>query len=112
MPTELFDDGDVLHSSEGITQGDPLAMPMYAIATIPLIKKLHCAVDDVNQVWYAHDAKSPDYDSGGSYFPHKVLNLAVLLMPPKLGWLQKESSSQLPEPHSLIRVLIEAPSDG
>ena len=29
---------------------------MYAIATIPLIKKLQCAVDDVNQVWYADDA--------------------------------------------------------
>lgn len=29
---------------------------MYAIATIPLIKKLHCAVDDVNQVWFADDA--------------------------------------------------------
>ena len=55
-PTELFVDGDVLHSSEGTTQGDPLAMPMYAIATIPLIKKLQCAVDDVNQVWYADDA--------------------------------------------------------
>ena len=58
-PTELFDDGDVLHSSEGITKGDPLAMPMYAIATTLLIKKLHCAVDDVNQVWwYAHDASA------------------------------------------------------
>ena len=58
-PTELIDDGDVLHSSEGITKGDPLAMPMYAIATTLLIKKLHCAVDDVNQVWwYAHDASA------------------------------------------------------
>ena len=37
-------------------QGDPLAMPMYALATIPLIKKLNCYLDDVSQVWYADDA--------------------------------------------------------
>ena len=57
-PTQLFIDGDVLYSSEGTTQGDPLAMPMYALATIPLIKKLHSTIDDVRQVWYADDASA------------------------------------------------------
>lgn len=38
------------------TEGDPLAMPMYAMATIPLIKKLKDKVNDINQVWYADDA--------------------------------------------------------
>ena len=55
-PSELYVDGDVLLSEEGTTQGDPLAMPMYALATIPLIRKLKDNVNDVSQVWYAHDA--------------------------------------------------------
>ena len=55
---KLFVDGDVLHSCEGTTQGDPLAAPMYALATIPLIKKLNCYLGDVSQVWYADDASA------------------------------------------------------
>ena len=38
-PACLFVDGDVLYSEEGTTQGDPLAIPLYALATVPLIKK-------------------------------------------------------------------------
>ena len=52
-PTDLFIDGDVILSQEGITQGDPLAMPMYALATVPLIKRL---TPTVKQTWYADDA--------------------------------------------------------
>ena len=59
-PTQLFVDGDVLYSCEGTTQGDPLAAPMYALATIPLIKKLHCHLGDVSQVWYADDASAAE----------------------------------------------------
>ena len=53
--TELFVDGLVLFSEEGTTQGDPLAMPMYALATIPLINRLS-DTPNVVQVWYADDA--------------------------------------------------------
>ena len=52
-PTQLFVDGYSLLSQEGTTQGDPLAMPMYTLATVPLIKSLP---DSVTQVWYADDA--------------------------------------------------------
>ena len=53
--TELFVDGTVLFSEEGTTQGDPLTMPVYALATIPLISRLGES-SDVVQVWYADDA--------------------------------------------------------
>ena len=55
-PSNLYMDGNIILSQEGTTQGDPLAMPMYALATIPLIKNLKTKVPEVNQIWYADDA--------------------------------------------------------
>ena len=52
-PSHLFIDCESIMSREGVTQGDPLAMAFYAIATIPLIEKLR---QDTLQVWYADDA--------------------------------------------------------
>ena len=51
----LFVVGEVISSSEGMTQGDPLAMAMFAIATIPLIHQLKES-SSANQVWFADDA--------------------------------------------------------
>ena len=44
--------GEILLSQEGTTHGDPLAMAMYALATVPLIDK----TNGLLQVWYADDA--------------------------------------------------------
>ena len=53
--TELFVEDLTLHSEEGTTQGDLLAMSMHALATIPLIKHLNIAAD-LKQVWHADDS--------------------------------------------------------
>ena len=52
-PSDLYIDGEVILSQEGTTQGDPLAMPMYALASISLIDQLP---RNVTQMWYADDA--------------------------------------------------------
>ena len=52
---ELFIGNSVLLSQEGTTQGDPLSMPLYALSTVPLIKRLP---GSVLQSWYADDVSA------------------------------------------------------
>ena len=53
LPPNLYINGEAITSSEGTTQGDPLAMSIYAIATLPLIMEL----DNLSkQLWFADDA--------------------------------------------------------
>ena len=53
LPPSLYINGEAITSSEGTTQGDPLAMSMYAIAILPLIMEL----DNLSkQLWFADDA--------------------------------------------------------
>ena len=53
--SSLFIDGDCILSKKGTTQGDPLAMSMFTVASIPLIRELD-ELTDVIQIWYADDA--------------------------------------------------------
>ena len=52
-PSDLLVDGDIILSQEVITQGDLLAMAMYSLATIPIIRKLDgiCV-----QIWHMDDS--------------------------------------------------------
>eukprot|EP00731_Ephydatia_muelleri_P000748 Em0001g748a len=51
--TELFVQDAIIFSREGTTQGDPLAMPMYALGILPLIQRI---TGDI--VWYADYASA------------------------------------------------------
>ncbi len=54
-PTRLFITGGAEISSRGgSTQGDPLAMPLYALGITPLIQRVH---GSVTQAWYPDDAQ-------------------------------------------------------
>ena len=58
-----------LHSREGMTQGDPLAMVAYGIGVLPPIKKMRVAYPDVTHPWYADDAGSlGTFNNIGLYF--------------------------------------------
>ena len=46
------------YSCEGTTQGDPLAMAMYGIWILPLVKQLNLL--SAKQVWYADNATAGD----------------------------------------------------
>ena len=46
---------ETLYSKEGTTQGDPMAMLMYGVALMPLVRDLK-SLQDYIQSWYADDA--------------------------------------------------------
>ena len=51
--------GEELLSQEGTTQGDPLAMPWYSLATTTIINNLQfCFGKRIKQVWLADDASA------------------------------------------------------
>ena len=55
--------GEFLYSSEGLTQGNNIAMAFYALGTVPIIRQLHNVDDDiiaepVKQVWFADDSSA------------------------------------------------------
>lgn len=55
---QLFVGGETLESAEGTTQGDPLSMVIYALATLPLIDR--AAMPGLVQSWFADDSCAGD----------------------------------------------------
>ena len=56
-PSKLhLGDGSFIMSQEGATQGDPVAMQMYAVSSRKAINSLDANTEDVAQVWFADDS--------------------------------------------------------
>ena len=83
----LFSGGNTILSSEGITQGDPLAMAMYAIRTLLLITQLQGIV---KQCWYADDSTS-----GGDLCRLRQWWDLLLLLGPRYGYFPNRVKSWL-----------------
>ena len=83
-------DGTHLLSQEGVTQGDNLAMGIYAVSSRSLINELKTEVPDVMQVWFADDS------SGGGRLERLKLWWDVLkLIGPAFGYFPKSSKTYL-----------------
>ena len=87
-PSKLLVNKKTIYSQEGTTQGDPLAMAMYGLAIIPLIKRL--SVDDVIQKWYADDGNAVGKLSNLRTVLDKIVSLGKFF-----GYHVKASKCQL-----------------
>ena len=107
--TQLFVDGCTLFSQEGTTQGDHLAMPMYAIATLPLTHRLNDPDSSTSQLWYADDATGTGslshlrswWDRFISIGPAYMATMPIHLRP---GWSPKKSTSLMQSRPSKTRM--------
>jgi len=76
-----------LYSKEGVTQGDPLSMFMYAVGTLPLIRSFHNP-GHWTQLWYADGASA-----GGTLLElHDWFNL-LLSHGPAFGYYPEPTKS-------------------
>ena len=66
VDTNLYINGETIVSQEGTTQGDPLAMAMYAISTCPLIHRLMTSSKYGSQMMLLQLEISVHCDAGGT----------------------------------------------
>ena len=88
--------GGELSSAEGTTQGDPLSMVFYALATLPFVRHLRTTHANIRQLWYADDSSGAgklralrrwwdDVDETGKpYGYHVNASKTLLLVKPDL----------------------------
>jgi hypothetical protein len=82
--------GVTIPSREGVTQGDPLAMVLYGLAVLPLVRQLKREFPLVEQPWYADDAAA-----GGQFSAlHKQFR-RLQELGPSFGYFAEPSKSFL-----------------
>ena len=79
-----------MHSKEGVTQGDPLAMIAYGIGVLPLILELREAHPRVTQPWYADDA-----GAGGTFAEVQAHFQDLQVWGPARGYYREPTKSIL-----------------
>ena len=90
-PIRLFvTGGEEIQSTEGITQGDPLAMAMYALAISPLIQKLKVNEPNVKQVWFAEDSITT-----GKVRTVRIWRSCLTTIGPKIGYYPNPRKTHL-----------------
>ena len=85
-----------MHSKEGVTQGDPLAMIAYGIGVLTLIRELRNTHPRVTQPWYADDA------GAGRTFQHILEHFR---------YLQARGPARGYYPDPTKRILVVAPGN-
>ena len=91
-PAPLFVDGTVqcfYPRRVPTTQGEPLAMPFYVLATIPLIRSL-AGIQGIKQVWYADDSTA-----AGSLIGLRNWWDSITIKGPPLGYFANSQKSWL-----------------
>lgn len=97
-PVDLFINGETIQSTEGTTQGDPLAMAMYALGITPLINHMSMSNPSVKQVWYADDCTI----CGSIDDLHQWWSL-LKTIGPQYGYFPKPSKSWLLTKSSVLK---------
>ena len=112
IPSRLFViGGRELLSSEGTTQGDPIAMAVYAIAVIPLMLMLLQITNRLPDKQTKMAAYADDFSAGGSLINIKHWWLALCDMCPKFGYFPEPSKCWLIVKPKLYKKILEIFSD-
>ncbi|KAG1714378.1 Protein lifeguard 1 [Nymphon striatum] len=94
-PSRLFVTGGMeITSSEGTTQGDPIAMPLYAIGILPLMGQIQNIVKEQDQL-IKQVAFADDLTGAGKLKALKTWWEAILEFGPYIGYYAKPSKSWL-----------------
>lgn len=94
VPSRLFVlGGTEISSSEGTTQGDPLAMPVYAIGITPLLEILKPETSDVTTL--KHVAFADDLGGAGQLLELRCWWENIAKCGPKLGYYPNAAKSWL-----------------